>query len=225
MLWKLEQTFGPVVPEVIDQVAVAHALVALGPEPKAQDVRSAFAKAGVQRPSAKYAEEMSAMLGRCIKRQDLLDLILEFRQYAMGALSRRFGGKTSGREGELRDYLRTYLTPRGYAEAEAGRGNTDILIPSIPAIIETKVWESLDVYESGLEQLRRYIHTERPKAAYMVMFADRYPPPSIAIDHERAIADEPVLSGLKVPVVVVPFEVDSPSKARATGKRRARLGR
>ena len=224
MLWQLEAKYGPVLSKVLDQVAVAHQVAAVE-VPTAAAVRQAFESAGVRRPSAAYAAELAEMLARRVKRRDLLDLILDFRQYSIGALSRRFGSKTKGREDDLRDYLRTYLVPRGYAEAEAGRGNTDILIPSIPAIIETKVWEAVQAYENALEQLRRYIHTEKPREAYLLVFGDREPLPSIVADHEQAIAGRPALSGLNVPVVVIPFEVDYPSKARAAATKRTKSGR
>ena len=164
------------------------------------------------------------MLARRVRRRGLEDLIVDFRQHALAKLSRRFGGKTKGREDELRDYLLTYLVPRGYAEAHAGKGRTDILIPSNPAIIECKVWDDLAYHEAGIEQLSRYIHTEKPKEAYMVVFGDREPLPSIVASHEQAVADRPVLSGLTAPVIVVPFEVDYPRKALAAEKRRAKSG-
>ncbi len=72
--------------------------------------------------------------------------------------------------------------------------------------------------------MRRYIHTEKPKEGYIVVFADRDPLPSLITDHEQAIADRPVLSGLEVPIIVVPFEVDYPSKAREAAKKRAKNG-
>ena len=225
MLWKLERKYGPVVPEVLDQVAVAHAIAAIGPVARPAALRLAFESAGARAPGKAYMAELTGMLGRRIKRGSLLDDILGFRQYAIGALSRRFGGKTHGRELELRDYLRTYLRPRGWVEAEAGKGNTDLIIPSVDALIETKVWESIAKYEEALEQVRRYIHTEAPRSAHIVMFGDRDPLPPI-IDHpDQAVADEPMLEGTKVPVIVVPFEVAYPSTARSQERKRARVGR
>jgi hypothetical protein len=225
MVWKLEAKYGPVLAEVIDQVAVAHRLAEIE-VPTVKAVREAFDSAGMKRPPAAYSAELATMLARRVKRRGLEDLIVDFRQYAIGALSRRFGGKTKGRELELRDYLRTYLVPRGYTEAEAGRGDNDLVVPSIPAIIETKIWESEDAYKEALRQLDRYLHTEKPKEAYLVMFGDREPLPSIIGDPTQAIVEpRPVLSGLKVPVVVVPFEVDYPSKLKEADRKRARNGR
>lgn len=225
MLWKLEKVYGPIVAEPLDQVAAAHALAELGPGAAAAEVRAAFIKAGIKPPGRSYVNELTTMLGRRVKRRTLIDEILAFRQYAIGALSREFGGKTHGREGELRNYLRTYLQPRGWVEAQAGKGNSDLIIPSEDALIETKVWESRAKYEDALEQVRRYIHTEAPGSVYILVFGDRDPLPPIIDRPEQAIADEPVLAGLRVPVIVVPFEVDYPSTARSEERKRARVGR
>lgn len=223
VLWKVESDYGPALDDADDRVSVARALAeTAGAVVDRAAVERAFDLAGCQRPRREYVSAVVRQAARGVPARSLVDLILDFRQYSIGALSRRFGGKTKGREDELRDYLRTYVVPRGYSEAEAGKGNTDILIPSIPAIIECKVWDDLEYHENGLEQLRRYIHTEKPKEAYMVVFGDRDPLPSIIKDHEQAIADRPVLSGLAVLVIVVPFEVDYPSKARQLERKRSR---
>jgi hypothetical protein len=224
MVWKLEAKYGPVVAEVIDQVVVAHRLAEIE-TPTADAVRQAFVAAGFKRPSGAYAAELAGMLGRRVQRHGLEDLILDFRQHAISRLSRRYGRNTKGNEDELRDYLMTYLVPRGYAEAEAGKGNTDIVIPSIPAIIECKVWDDVEYHDKGIEQMRRYIHTEHPREAYIVVFGDREPLPVIVAAHEQAVAGRPVLSGLVVPIIVVTFEIDYPSKARDAQKRRIMDGR
>ena len=223
MVWKLESKYGPVLAEPIDQVAVCHQLAEIE-VPTAKAVREAFEKAGVKQPPAAYSSALAAMLQRRVRRRGLEDLLLEFRQHCLSMLSRRFGGKTKGREDDLRDYLITWLVPRGYPEAHAGKGRTDIVIPSIPAVIECKVWDDLAYHQAGIEQLSRYIHTEKPKEAYMVVFGDREPLPSIVDSHEQAIAGRPVLSGLTAPIVVVPFEVDYPREALKAQKRRMKSG-
>jgi hypothetical protein len=153
------------------------------------------------------------------------DVLLDYRRFAIRSLSEGFGGKTQGREGELKDNLLTYLQPRGYTEAHSGRGRTDILLPAPPTVIETKIWRDVRYYEDGLEELGRYIHTEQPAEAYMVVFGDREPLPSIVSSHRQEIAEERSLEGLIVPVIVVPFEVDAPSRAAASTRRRSRGGR
>jgi hypothetical protein len=149
--------------------------------------------------------------------------LLDFRRDAIRSLSREFGAKTQGREGALRNHLLMFLPPRGYAEAHTGRGQTDILIPSpAEALIETKVWTNEREYQDGVDELGRYIHTEQPRQAYMVVFGDRDPLPSIITDVRQPRAADEHIEGLTVPVVVVPFEVDAPSKAAAQQRRRER---
>jgi hypothetical protein len=151
-------------------------------------------------------------------------VLLDYRRFAIDALSAEFGGNTHGNEERLRNNLLTYLPKHGYVEARTGRGRTDIIVPAPEdALIEVKVWESRSYYEEGLEEVRRYINTRRPKQAYIVVFGDRDPRPPVIGDHTQAIAEEPELEGLVVPVIVVPFEVDAPSKARRMQRRRARV--
>src|SRR5207253_4779145 len=126
--------------------------------------------------------------------QTLLDVLLAYRRFAIRSLSRQFGSKTKGQEDALRNNLLTWIQPRGYTEAHTGRGRTDILIP-IPddAIIETKVWTTERTYRDGVEELGRYIHTEQPKQAYMVVYGDREPLPTIITEHRQERAKDEAL--------------------------------
>ena len=54
----------------------------------------------------------------------------------------------------------------------------------------------------------------------MVVFADRVPLPPIVSDHRQATAETRELEGLVVPVFVVQFEVDQPSRAASNARRR-----
>ena len=45
------------------------------------------------------------------------------------------------------------------------------------------------VLADGLEEVRRYITTHRPRQAYIVVFGDRDPLPPIIGDHAQAIAE------------------------------------
>lgn len=219
-LWDAETKYGPRL-SASDQVALAREILKTPLDRlTVGDIETAFGRVNLARPPRGYASTVLRRIRRLRRPPSLVDELIAFRQFAMRALSRQFGGKTKGREGELRNALLTYLQ-RGYAEAETGRGNTDILLPPPDdAIIETKVWTTRGVYEEGMEELARYIHTEHPKQAALVVFGDRDPLPAIVTKHTQAIAEERELAGLEVSVVVVPFEVDAPSKARRNEKRR-----
>lgn len=210
--------------EVSQQVAIARAVSRRPVEDVSpEDVRAAFAELNLRRPPVAYAKAVLASVKGISPKRPILDVLLDYRQFAIRALSGQFGGKTKGREEELRNNLLTFLPKRGYTEARTGRGRTDILLPAPDeAIIETKVWTTLRTYRDGVEELGRYIHTEQPKQSFMVVFGDRDPLPSIIADHRQENAAAEQLEGLTVPVVVVPFEVDAPSKAAAQQRRRAR---
>jgi hypothetical protein len=225
VIWEIGEHYGQRL-TVPQQVAVARELgTSRSVDLNANSVHAAFARHGLPPPPAPYVRALVRRIKSLRPPRSLRDILTDYRQFAIRSLSERFGGKAQGHEGELRDNLLTYLQPRGYTEAHSGKGRTDILLPTPPTIIETKVWSDVRYYEDGLEELGRYIHTERPTEAYMVVFGDREPLPPIVSDHRQVVAEERTLEGLVVPVILIPFEVDAPSRAAANTRRRARSGR
>jgi hypothetical protein len=221
-LWEAGKDYG-VRLEVSEQVAIARSVTQRSPDQVTpSDVQAAFIAIGLPRPSAAYAKAVLRFVRGVAAPATVLDVLLAYRLHAIRVLSRRYGGgKAQGREDELRDNLLTYLPTRGYAEAHTGRGRMDIRIPPpVDAVIETKVWTNERTYRDGVEELARYIHTERPRQAYMVVFGDRHPLPSIIENVRQARAADESLEGLVVPVIVIPFEVDAPSKAASKERRR-----
>jgi hypothetical protein len=210
---------------VADQVAVAQHIGSKPPfAVTATDVTKAFERLGLDRPTGIYAKAVVAAVRRLGPPAPLLDVLVRYRKFAIRSLSRRFGGRTHANEGELRDNLLTYLPERGYSEVPTGRGRTDIIVLRPLAVIEVKVWESRLLYEDGIIELGKYIHTEGPDQAAMVIFGEAEPLPPIITDATQAIAEHHTLHGLDVPVVVIPFEVDAPSKAGRETRKRNRGG-
>lgn len=222
-LWEAGQDYG-IRPKVSEQTAIVRRIAAKGPEDVTpDDVRAAFVATGLSAPPAAYAKAVLAAVRGVEPSKTLLDVLLDYRRFAIRSLSGQFGGKTQGDEESLRNNLLTWIQPRGYTEARTGRGRMDIRIPPPEdAIIETKVWTTAGKYRDGVEELGRYVHTERPKQAYMVVFGDREPLPSIIDDPSQERAADERLDELTVPVIVVPFEVDAPSKAASERRRRER---
>lgn len=222
ILWMAEREYGEQL-SAPDQVNVARALGArrladLAP----RDIEAVFGALDLQPPPRGYANLVLTRARSLHEPESLIDELLGFRQFAIQNLSGEHGGKTKGNEDRLRNDVLTYLR-RGYAEARTGRGRTDIVIPKPEdVIIETKVWTTRGVYEDGVVELGRYIHTSAPKQAAFVLFGDRDPLPAIIDDPRQAIAETRHLEGLDVPVVIVPFEVDQPSKARSNERKRIR---
>jgi hypothetical protein len=224
-LWELARRTGSGL-SVADQVSIARVLGSTPPGGiTSASVLAAFRSRGLRPPIRRHIETLVSRVEIIAPRPSLGDVIVEYRSFAIRELSGQFGGKTTGREDELRNNLLTFLPERGYTEARTGRGRTDILLPEPKRIIETKVWTTSLVYEDGLVELGRYIHTEQAEAAYMVVFGDRIPLPSIVPNHTTAVAETRMLEGIDVPVIVVPFEVDQASKAASNQRRRARGGR
>jgi hypothetical protein len=224
-MWELEKRYGLGL-SVPDQRSIATSIGSAPPgNLTVTAVLAAFTSRGVKPPSRNYAKALIARVDMIAPRPDLLNVLAEYRRFAIRELSGQFGGNTTAREEELRNNLLTFLPERGYTEARSGRGRTDILLPKPKRIIEVKVWTTELVYEDGLVELGRYIHTENAEAAYMVVFGDREPLPGIVADHKTVVAQWRTIEGLVVPVVVVPFEVDQASKAASNARRRARAGR
>jgi hypothetical protein len=210
---------------VADQVALAQYLGSKSPFAVTQaDVIKAFERLGLDPPTGSYANAIVAAVRRLGPPAPLLDVLLRYRQFAIRRLSSRFGGRTHGNEEELRDNLLTYLPERGYSEVPTGRGRTDIILLRPSAVIEVKVWESRLLYEDGIIELAKYIHTEGPEQAAMVVFGEAHPLPAIIADPSQAVAEHHTLHGLDVPVVVIPFEVDAPSRAGREQRKRNRGG-
>ena len=226
-MWELDRRYGLDL-SVPDQVAIARALGLIAtPSLTAEAVREVFRSRGLKVPSRTYADALIARVGDMAPRSSLLDVLTDYRRFAIRELSGQFGGRATGREEELRNNLLTFLPERGYTEARTGRGQTDILLPSPKRIIEVKVWSTLLVYEDGILELGRYIHTEAPvESAYMVVFGDRDPLPltHLVKDDNQVVAETRTIEGLRVPVVVVPFESVAPSRMGREARKAAKRG-
>jgi hypothetical protein len=188
-------------------------------------VEDACAKQGVRRLPRGFGSTVVDRVQALGGLRTLEDVLVEYRQFAIDALSAEFGaGKTKGHEESLRNNLRTYLTTHAEVEARTGRGKTDIHIVELNTVVEVKVWTNQSTFDEGVEELGRYIHTRRPKAAAMVVFGDRDPLPAVAKSHSAPFGTPLRLEGLAVPVLVVPFEGVAPSKALREMKKRTRNG-
>jgi hypothetical protein len=209
--------------DAADQVAVARELALGHPEGvTAEHIGKAFATARLPDPPSGFARDLVARIHRLHPRPSLRDVLISFREEAIRTLSGLYGGKPK-KEDVLRRHLLMYLPMRGYAEAQTGRGRTDILLADpYNVIIETKVWTTELLFEDGMTELGQYIRTEQPKEAFMVVFCDREPLPTIVSRHRQPIAEERNLDGLLVAVIIVPFDVEPPSKVGAMERKKRR---
>lgn len=208
-----------------DQVGIAR-LIAEVPvgTVSGKTVVAAFEKHGLRRPPAGFGPAVVSRWQALGSLPSLLDILLEYRQFAIDALSAEHGGKPKSEE-TLRNNLRAYLPKRAHVEARTGRGETDLFLPELNALIEVKVWSNQSTFDKGVEELGRYIRTSKPSQAFMVVFGDRHPLPKIVDTPDQELAAPLSIGGLTVPVVVVVFEVDFPSKALEAERKRAKSGR
>ncbi len=211
---------------VADRAAIAHDLSRLPVGTlTATKVAEECAKRGV-RPPRGFGSAVVVRVRALGAALTLEDILVDYRLFAIDALSAEFGGgKSKASEESLRNNLRTYLTTHAEVEARSGRGKTDLYLPELDTVIEVKVWSNQSTFDAGVEELGRYIHTKRPKAAVMVVFGDRDPLPAVAKSHTDPFGTPLRLEGLTVPVLVVPFEGVAPSKALQEKKARIRSGR
>ena len=215
-----------VVIDVGDRVTIARRLgrMSVGAL-TAATIEDACAKLGVRRLPKGFGSAVAARVQALGGSRTLTDILAEYRQFAIDALSAEFGaGKSKAREESLRNNLRAYLTTHAEVEARTGRGRTDIYMAELDTVVEVKVWTDQSTFDAGVEELARYIHTRRPKAAVMVVFGDRDPLPAVAKSHSEPFGTPLRLEGLTVPVLVVPFEGVAPSKALREKKARTRSG-
>ena len=206
-----------------DHAAVARRIAAgdLGALTTAK-VNAALRAQGLK-PPAGYAKDLIERIALVAPPKSLLDILLDFRLDAIDALSVQYGGKPQPEE-DLRNYLRLYVKGQNQVEARTAKGRTDLLIPSRRAVIEAKVWTTPQKYKDGLVELGDYIRTLRPtpREAFFVLFCNDDPKPSVVTSVDQPVIETRRLSGLDVPVIVIPFQVTPPSKKAFAARRSAR---
>src|SRR5690349_18519321 len=105
---------------VAEQISVARELSAHRlRDVTADDISGIFGRLRLNAPSALYTRSVVQRLRRVRPARTLRDILVDYRQFAIRELSGLFGGKTQGREEELRNYLLTFLPSRGFTEARS----------------------------------------------------------------------------------------------------------
>lgn len=97
------------------------------------------------------------------------DLIVEFKRKIENGAFRGFPkAKTS--EDTLRSTLTIYLDVEAFCEPRSAAGNNDITVPSCKTIVETKLWEGEEYYNSGFPELNEYLEKYNYKTGYYIIF-------------------------------------------------------
>lgn len=101
--------------------------------------------------------------------ESFFDSIKRFK-YKMENGNARDFIKTKTSEGMLRSTLNIYLDQESFCEARAGAGNNDIVVPSEKVVIETKLWDGIEYYNSGLPELYEYLRNYNYRLGYYIVF-------------------------------------------------------
>ena len=135
-------------------------------------------------------------------------LLRNFKQKMENGNSRGFRNGTP--EDTLRCTLALSIEAETFCEARTSAGNSDIMIPSMKAIIETKIWKGIEYYKSGLFELNDYLEKNKDYEGYYVIF-DYTQSINEVIKKKSHIFDEQ-FQGRVMHVVFIMMNATSPSK-------------
>lgn len=138
----------------------------------------------------------------------LIDSLLEYKKRIENGNLKGFPKGT--KEDTLRSNLSIYLQYENFCEPRCGSGNSDIIIPSQKSIIETKLWEGEEYFNSGLPELREYLGKQGYKQGFYIVYDYNLSPNCIIRDKGEffEISD----SALKIYVIFIRMNPIRPSK-------------
>ena len=73
-------------------------------------------------------------------------------------------------EDTLRSTLALYIQQETFCEPRSSSGNNDITVPSEKVIIETKLWNGIEYYNSGFPELNDYMDKSNYTEGYYIVF-------------------------------------------------------
>lgn len=123
--------------------------------------------------------------------------------------------KTS--EDTLRSSLTLYIQQETFCEPRSGAGNNDITVPSEKVVIETKLWNGIEYYNSGFPELNEYLDKSNYNEGYYVVF-DYNQTTNVIIKERGEIFDEQY-QGRLIHVIFVRMNAIRPSKIYSGDKR------
>jgi len=97
------------------------------------------------------------------------DILKIFKQKMENGNARPFK-KENTSEDHLRCILNVYLDKETFCESCTSSGNSDIIIPSEKAVIETKLWRGIENYNAGLLELNDYLDKTGYSDGYFIIF-------------------------------------------------------
>lgn len=98
----------------------------------------------------------------------LLDSLCQYKRRMENGNLKGFPKGT--KEDTLRSSLSIYLQYENFCEPRCGSGNSDMVIPSQQAIIETKIWKGVENYNSGIPELKEYLLRQNYSNGFYVVY-------------------------------------------------------
>lgn len=98
----------------------------------------------------------------------LTDSLLEYKKRMENGNLKGFPKGT--KEDTLRSNLSIYLQYENFCEPRCGSGNSDIVIPSQKTIIETKLWNGVEYYNSGIPELKEYLTRQQYTQGFYIVY-------------------------------------------------------
>ncbi len=99
----------------------------------------------------------------------LLESIITFKRKMENGNFRGFP-KLKITEDTLRCTLVIFLQQETFCEPRSAAGNSDITIPSERVVIETKLWNGIEYYNSGFPELHQYLDKNDYNEGYYIVF-------------------------------------------------------
>ena len=144
--------------------------------------------------------------------ETLLDVLKRFKRKMENGAFRGFPKETTS-EDTLRCTLVLFLEEDTFMEARAAAGQSDICIPSLKTVIETKLWEGVEYFNSGIPEVTEYIEKYGYSNGYYVVFD--YNRSENEIEKNQGHVFDMTYNGYCIHVILIRMNAIRPSKKYA----------
>ncbi len=147
--------------------------------------------------------------------ESFYNTMVEFKRRVENGNYRGFP-KTQASEDTLRSALSIYIDAETFCEARSSSGQSDIIIPSEKTIVETKIWNGREYFNSGIPELYDYLEKANYAEGYYIVF-DYTRKPNVIIQTNGEVFDFDY-QGKNIHVFFVLMNREVPSKLYKNSK-------
>ncbi len=144
------------------------------------------------------------------------DTIIELKRKMENGNFRGFPKNTTS-EDTLRSTLALCIQQETFCEPRSGAGNNDITVPSENIVIETKLWNGNEYYQSGFPELNEYLDKSNYNEGYYIIFDYSQTPNKIIL--EKGEVFDVQYQGRLIHVVFIRMNPIRPSKKYRSEKK------